>query len=137
MTSRAARIRAFIKQWAVPFAVVWTLATLAALFVPGDQLPSTGLLEFDKLAHFVLFAGFAGLWMVALGDTLPKAWLYVIVLGVTYGVLTELAQEFVPGGRTGDPLDALADALGILAGTGAFVLWRRFNPPSDGATFDS
>ena len=126
--SRAERFRAFIKRWALPFAVEWTLATLSALFVPGDYIPDSSLLEADKLVHFLLFAGFAGFWMIALDGKLPRAWVYVLILGIAYGVLTEVAQQFMEGGRQGDPLDAVADSLGVIAGVGAFRLWRHFHP---------
>ncbi len=109
-------------------AVLWTLGILSAVFIPGSYIPQSELMSFDKVIHFVLFGGFAGLWMIALGDHLPRAALYIIVLGVGYGILTEVGQTLMDGGRHGDPLDAVADTAGVLVGTGAFLLWRRFNP---------
>ncbi|MFT5141833.1 MAG: VanZ family protein [Rhodothermales bacterium] len=125
---RAARIRAFIKRWALPFAILWTLGTLSVLLLPGEFVPESSITDFDKLAHFILFGGFAGLWMVALGDHLPRATLYVIVLGMAYGIITEIGQELAEGGRQGDPWDAVADTVGILAGVLAFRVWRRIHP---------
>ncbi|NNE69831.1 MAG: VanZ family protein [Rhodothermales bacterium] len=80
------------------------------------------------MIHFVLFGAFAGLWMVALGDSLRRAGLYILVLGLGYGILTEVAQTLMDGGRQGDPMDALANAVGVLAGVGAFKLWRHYHP---------
>ncbi|MFT4604581.1 MAG: VanZ family protein [Rhodothermales bacterium] len=109
-------------------AVLWTLGILSAVFLPGSYIPEYELSSLDKVAHFVLFGGFAGLWMLALGDNLPRAALYIIVLGVSYGILTEVGQTLMDGGRHGDPLDAVADGVGVLVGVGAFLLWRRLHP---------
>ena len=131
MTTRSARLRAVIKRWALPLAILWTLALLSALFLPASALPSSGLLEADKLVHLVLFAGFAGLWMVALGDTLRGAAIYILVLGVSYGVLTELGQQWLSSGRKADPWDAVADTIGVIVGIVAFRIWRRVHPAAE------
>jgi VanZ family protein len=104
-------------------AVAWTLATLASLFLPGGYLPTSGW-SYDKVAHFMLFGGLSGLWMIALGDRVPHAYLYVIVFSLAYGAFTEIGQELTSGGRHGDPLDALADAIGVISGVLAFRLWK-------------
>ena len=134
MTTRAARLRAVIKKWAVPLAVVWTLATLAGLFLPGSHLPDSSLLQADKAVHFAIFAFFGGFWMIALGDTLPRATLYILTLGLAYGILTEVGQSLLTGGREGDPLDALANAAGLATGVLAFRIWRMLHPIQTEAT---
>lgn len=108
-------------------AILWTLIILAGLLAPGDYFPS-GAFSFDKLIHFALFAGFAGLWMIALSGTLPRASLYVFLLGLAYGILTEVGQAMTDGGRSGDPYDALANTLGVLTGVAAYLAWRRLTP---------
>jgi len=92
-------------------AVAWTALILAAMLAPGPSVPSTSW-NLDKLAHFLLFGGFAWLWLRAA----PGAWIRVGLVGLLYGVLTEVAQALIPGQRTGDPMDVLADALGLAAG---------------------
>lgn len=106
----------------------WTLGILSALFLPGSYIPDSELFSFDKVIHFLLFGGFAGLWMVALGDSLDRAAVYIVVLGLGYGILTEVGQSLLDGGREGDPLDAVANAVGVLSGVGAFLLWRKLHP---------
>jgi VanZ family protein len=77
---------------------------------------------FDKLAH-------AGLYAI-LGATLgygrmrtvpPPSHGLPLAIGVLYGASDEWHQAFV-GGRSADPVDWVADAVGVLVGYGAFVL---------------
>ena len=64
----------------------------------------------DKVFHFFLFAGLGGLLQLALQQKKTVA-----LTGVLYGILDEIHQFYVPG-RSCDPFDMLADALGVLAG---------------------
>lgn len=80
--------------------------------------------NFDKLAHgaaygllgFLLAFGFFKLLRFSLKTKLGG----VILTGVILGILDEVHQIFVPG-RTPDPLDASADAVGIVLG---LILFR-------------
>lgn len=92
-------------------AVAWTVLILLAMAIPGAYVPGS-MWNLDKLAHFVLFAVFAYLWLRAA----PRAWIRVGIVGLLYGVLTEVGQTIAPGRRTGDPMDVLANALGLAAG---------------------
>jgi hypothetical protein len=102
-------------------AVAWTLLILAACSIPGHELPASSLLQYDKLAHFALFAVLGGLWMHALPGPLPRTTRVVTAAGLAYAALTEVYQSLLPLGRSGDPLDVLADAAGLLT---AVVLYR-------------
>jgi VanZ family protein len=92
-------------------AIAWTALLLVAMVIPGAYVPGS-MWSLDKLAHFVLFAGFAWLWLRAA----PGAWLPVGIVGLLYGVLTEVGQSVLPGERTGDPMDVFANVLGLAAG---------------------
>jgi VanZ family protein len=105
-------------------ALLWTLFLLAACTVPGTTLPSVSLWEFDKLIHFALFAGFGWLWMQASTLRWPRRMALVFLAGVAFALLTEWYQGLLPWPRTPDPLDALADSLGVLAG----VVGYRLHP---------
>jgi VanZ family protein len=78
----------------------------------------------DKLAHgaaygllgFLLAFGFFKLLRLTLKTKLAG----VILTGVVLGILDEIHQIFVPG-RSPDPLDAAADAVGVVLG---FLLFR-------------
>ncbi|MFP4138597.1 MAG: VanZ family protein [Halomonas sp.] len=87
------------------------LAVLAALVIalgsltPGEAMPSR--LPWDKLNHFVGYAGLAGLIGLA-GVRLPQA----LLLAAGYGVAIEFAQLPVAGRSGGDGADILANGLG-------------------------
>ena len=97
-----------------------TVLILAAMLAPGSSVPRSSW-NMDKLAHFLLFGGFAWLWLRAA----PGAWIRVGLVGLLYGVLTEVAQAVMPGQRTGDPMDVLADVVGLAAGILASVISNR------------
>jgi VanZ family protein len=59
-----------------------------------------------------------------------------VALGVAYGASDEVHQAFVPG-RSADPADWAADALGVLAGTFAYArlrAWLRGRTPAMAGT---
>ncbi|MGM0701758.1 MAG: VanZ family protein [Pseudomonadota bacterium] len=93
------------------------LAVLAAFTIalgsltPGSEMPSR--LPWDKLNHFLGYAGLAGLVGLA-GLRLSLAF----VVTLLYGAVIEVAQLAVPGRSGGDPADLLANAIGA----GAAVL---------------
>ena len=107
-------------------ALLWMLAVVAACTVPGSSLPSTSLLEYDKLIHFLIFVPFGWLWMAALRMPVQRRTWLVLGGGALFAVLTELYQSLLPFQRHPDPYDALADTLGACAG----VLFYRLRPRS-------
>lgn len=107
------------------FALLWTLAILAACTVPGSSLPSTKVWEFDKLVHFAMFAGFGWLWMAALAYPLGRRALVVLGCGVAYAVLTELYQGILPFDRSPDPYDTLANTAGLCVSLLLFYRYTR------------
>ncbi|NNF59110.1 MAG: VanZ family protein [Rhodothermaceae bacterium] len=113
-------------------ALGWTLAIAIGCSLPGNALPVSVWLSFDKVLHLLAFAGFGWLWLRAY----PHAARAVLLSGLLFAVGTEVYQHLMPIGRFFDPIDALADALGLLIGLGA-ARWHqrdtrpnaRFSPP--------
>lgn len=68
---------------------------------------------FDKVAHFGAYA-LLGLLLAHAHHRLGWSLLAAVAVGWLYGISDEWHQSFVPG-RTPDPADWLADALGVLA----------------------
>ncbi|WP_043531028.1 VanZ family protein [Litchfieldella xinjiangensis] len=105
---------------------LWALLALSAALVialgsltPGDQMPSQ--LPWDKLNHFLGYAGLAGLLGLA-GLRLGVAFL----AAAAYGLGIEYLQLLVPGRSGGDGWDILANALGAFTGAGFVFLFRQF-----------
>jgi VanZ family protein len=104
------------------------LAWAAAIYLVSSR-ESVGIPAFwgaDKVLHFGAYAllGFLIAHGAAASGLAPR---WAVALGWAYGGSDELHQAFVPG-RSADPADWAADALGVLAGTFAyarFQAWRR------------
>jgi len=80
---------------------------------------------FDPYKLSLHFAEYAVLGSLLYG--LFKNSLGEIFVGVIYGISDEIHQRFVPG-RFCDPLDALADSLGVIAGWFFYLyLIRKFS----------
>jgi VanZ family protein len=87
----------------------------------------------DKLLHALVF-GLLG--FLVLGGMRPAgkgfhpgSLLGAFLLVVLFGIVDEYHQSFVPG-RTADPLDVLADAVGAIIGVGLMALiYRKLNRP--------
>ena len=114
MTQRNARSRRLTA------AALWSLAILAGCTIPGDALRSMYIFTPDKLYHIAAFAGYALLWMRA-GVRLRT----IIATGLLFGVFIEVWQHTLPIGRSADPYDALADAIGLALGVAAGTVATR------------
>lgn len=76
----------------------------------------------DKLLHLAAYAGAALLWGWAAWSR-PGLWLGLPLL-IGYGVGLELAQALTPD-RYPSADDAFANALGVVIGTGLFLLLQK------------
>jgi VanZ family protein len=98
------------------------------LFWHGAQPYAVGLFRppWDKLAHAVVFGGFAALAWIGLGGTRPRADLLAPLAALALGAADEWAQSMHPGRSVG--LDDLAaDFAGaLLAVTVLAVLRNRW-----------
>jgi hypothetical protein len=106
---------------------VWLACVILGSLASGSELASLEktfpfLAWSDKIQHFGAYGVLAVLWMLALeGRRRVTAALSMIFLGVQL----EAAQHFAPG-RTPDLGDAVANALGVVAGMAlGFVLTRQ------------
>lgn len=109
-------------------AILWTLAILAACSLPGNELPKINfdLFEPDKIAHFILFFLFGLLWMAAIPENKKGRRLLIIGGGILYAILTEVYQDVLPLGRTADPMDSVANIIGLLVALAVYP-WLRSN----------
>ena len=107
-------------------AIAWTVAIGVACSLPGSTIPDSPVLGVDKWVHAGLFLGFGALWSLAAPG---RAWA-VLAAGLAYAVAIEVWQGALPIGRSPDPYDALADAVGLVAGLG-LAAWARRRPGMD------
>ena len=101
-------------------AIFWTFSTLVLHAIPrkqilempgGQTFVATAFL--DKVAHVVLFGVLGFLWQLGFRY---RVWTTVI-LGMGYGIVLELGQEWLIAGRSGSFADLSADLVGLLIGT--------------------
>ena len=102
--------------------------------IPGSCLPHVKpVVGLDKVVHLLMYAAFAFLciWgyrkqFISNGKAYQKkALLLAVVISIFYGGLTEILQEYLVPGRTGDWFDFLADSIGTLLGVLVFHLFYR------------
>ncbi len=105
-------------------AVGWTLLILGACFLPGSEIPNIRIPLMDKWVHFVLFGVLAFLWLRAYPSRQFSRLVTVLLLCIAFGYGVEVLQGLLRPylGRSYDGMDALADAVGSLLGTGFFFL---------------
>jgi VanZ family protein len=104
------------------------IAYWALIFV-GTHLPSArmpSLHASDKICHFVAFTGLSFLLCWAIPSS-RVSWGKILLLAasiaITYAVLDELTQQFIPG-RTCDIWDVAADSVGVLLGLITYSIAR-------------
>jgi hypothetical protein len=108
-------------DWRVWRAWVATAVLLALCLCPKAWVPersgsgeTRAFPHADKVIHFTLFAVFAASWS-AVGRS-PRARGTILAAGLALAVGTEALQGLPAIDRDPDPLDALADAVGTVAG---------------------
>ena len=98
----------------------WLFLTYMLLSPPKGLPQELPLFEgADKVVHVVIFAVLSFLYKATF---FRQAFGRCFLILILYGIATELAQEYMHLGRSGDPLDLLADAIGIVLGYGAMSL---------------
>lgn len=94
-------------------------------------MPQTDLwhefLNFDKVVHFFIFGVLVFLLIIGLSKQYNYLFLrrnavsVSIAVGIIYGVLIEVVQDFIPG-RSLEIADIVANTLGCFIGFGLFYL---------------
>jgi VanZ family protein len=110
--------------------IVWAALVIALHAIPGKDLPDAPLLslfQFDKFIHAALFGVLAWLIMCSLPNVqhnTRKRWIGVFTACVLFGIGLEFAQQHCFAERSADVYDAIADAIGSLAG---LIIFRRYS----------
>jgi len=99
---------------ALPLALLWTLALVVGLSLPGDELPDLSVLSADKLLHAGAFFGLGVLWLWAY----PRAAGRILAAGLrNVKSSRELMRESIEetGRVVAHELDRFLTTLGTIA----------------------
>lgn len=107
----------------------WAAIIFAACLLPGKDVPSLSIFQYDKLIHFAIFALLAFLFLLLFRNPLLKKEGLIVLLSCTaYGYFVELLQgSGITAGRSFDHYDALADAVGTALGILIFFILKFFS----------
>lgn len=103
--------------------ILWAVFILGICLVPGKELPSVNILEFDKLVHFGVYVVLAMLlfWGWKKQTAVPflhrNALSKIMFITLIYGFSVEILQELLTADRHFELLDAIANAAGGIAGS--------------------
>ncbi len=99
---------------------------LVACLIPGNEIPDVKVPLADKWVHFVIFGGFAFLWMCVYRKPNARKGVFMALLTAAFGYAVEWLQgSGITRGRSYDLYDMLADSIGGIIGLAAFFLLRR------------
>jgi len=105
--------------------ILWSLLTLFVSTLPGKDVPSFDIVNFDKFAHFIFYALFY--WMVLWGVfrnynlSSVKVQVICITFPILYGILMEIIQGTLIDQRVFDFYDALANSFGVVFAAISFL----------------
>lgn len=104
--------------------VAVTVSILFGTLYPAEKLSQINIWDYDKIAHFGLFAIWTflfGLVYAVQKKNSPNLW-FVFGLSLFFGLLVEILQFVLPTNRSPELYDFIADALG----SGAAVILLHF-----------
>jgi VanZ family protein len=113
-------MNSFIKYNTLP--ILWAIIILGLCLMPGKDLPSVSIFEFDKFAHFGIYLILSLLmyygWKKqnSFLSLHQNAILKILIITSTYGFLVEVMQELFTADRHFDIFDALANSSGATVG---------------------
>ena len=103
--------------------ILWATLILVLCLMPGKDLPSITIWEFDKVVHFTLYILLSLMmyygWKKQHSFTSLHRHTFIKILAITfaYGFAVEIMQEFFTNDRHFDIFDALANSIGAVAGS--------------------
>ena len=126
--------RKYVRYWQLGF-MAWCMAMLLILFLPGSEVPNSKIFlipYIDKIVHFIVFLILSILAFKVIESACysiqgcrhkREGVLTFMTLGslLLFAGLSEVIQEVLIPGRSGDLWDFVADSCGIIAG---IVVWR-------------
>jgi hypothetical protein len=114
--------------------LLWGIIIFALISMPASAIPEQrffNIPHFDKLVHATIFFVFSFLICVGFyyknkinhkNHVLLSQFFVVLIVGLIYGGITEMVQEYFLFDRDGDWLDFVANAIGVIAGILGFII---------------
>ena len=115
-----------LKTWALPIAIVYIIALTVASLISIGGVPELGSQMDDKIYHVIAYALL--LWVLHnyISTTKSKQPIFVSAsAAVVYGIILEVYQQLMTVSRVSDPLDVIANAIGVAIGVIAILLARK------------
>ncbi len=103
--------------------IFWAALILVLCLMPGKDLPSITIFEFDKIIHFIIYVLLALLmyygWRKQDSFTSlhQNTFMKILLITSCYGFAVEIMQELFTADRHFDIFDALANSTGAVAGS--------------------
>ncbi len=115
-----------MKRSYVPF-IVWMVFMTVMLLMPSKRVPSTIANFGDHLIHAAIMFVATWLWYFPnLNRELRPAHHIVLLVGfAVYSMLTEIIQEMLIPGRSGDVSDFMYDMVGVVLAMSTVFLHRK------------
>ena len=104
-----------LKKAIFTLAVCYTIALAVVSLISLQGLPSTGISNFDKIAHFGAYAVLFSVWYLAFQPLNIKKFSYLLLACVLYGIILEAFQGKFTTERVSDFLDIVANTVGVLS----------------------
>ena len=96
--------------------LIYMILILGVSSLPGENIPKSWLLSFDKLIHLIEYFILGILLMKSMKNVSTKMLIVVIPFGIFFGIIDEYLQSFISG-RFSSALDVLADTIGVVIGS--------------------
>lgn len=103
--------------------ITWAAFILVVCLMPGKDLPSINLWQFDKLEHMGVYIILAALTYWGWRRQTEYGWFHkhtfmkILIIAAVYGFAVEVMQKLFTTDRQFDLLDATANALGACIGS--------------------
>ena len=104
------------------FAFGYAAVIISLSSIPGTSYPAVTILTYDKVIHFIEYAGFSFILARARPDQVSL--MAIALFASLFGMGDELYQMMVPG-RDSSLLDWIADSTGAVAGVYLYGFWRK------------
>lgn len=113
---RSSNFRLFIPS------LVWLITIAVLSGYPGNKIPKSPFLNFDKLVHlgvYFILSIMLSYWFYTKDDknsTSIKTSVLIILFGIFYGGFMEILQEYIFINRSGNWYDFFANVVGTILG---------------------